>query len=249
MLQCWINNEYENLRLATHYLFIFIALGTTTALYIAIFISLRQQQSRARKAAGADAQTQISHKPAFLIYPVIYVACTLPLALGRIATMAGRHVPLGYFCFAGAMIAFNGSFDCLLFGTTRNVLIFGSTSDLDADDTGLKTFAFLQTPSTRQYGNMVWIQGGDERASKRVEETAGGWWSWKRLGGGSKDNWPGKAGQRNTSQESLRGTAIQMDMVTSVVVEVEKNHDLRYPSVAASAGTSMKSADRDFSDG
>ncbi|UNI22406.1 hypothetical protein JDV02_008297 [Purpureocillium takamizusanense] len=250
---CWMNKDYENLRLVTHYLWIFMALGITSALYLSIFISLRRQQMQARKAAGPNApQAELSHKPAFLIYPVIYVACTLPLALGRIATMAGLDVPIGYFCFAGGMIAFNGSFDCLLFGTTRNTIIFAAPCDVDTEDTGIKTFAFLQTPS-REFGNMVWIQGGTGRGVRCMEdETAGGWWSWKRLRTTTGPAWPRPPQHRNTSQESLRGTAIQMDMVTTVVVEEEVEKDTQQrkdPEASLSEMTSTKSADRDYSDG
>ncbi|KAJ6442244.1 G-protein coupled receptor [Purpureocillium lavendulum] len=249
---CWINQDYEELRLVTHYLFIFLALCVTSTLYLMIFISLRRQQSQARKEAGVDGTpVQLSHKPAFLIYPVIYVACTLPLALGRIATMAGLNVPIGYFCFAGGMIAFNGSFDCLLFGTTRNTIIFAAPSDLDNEDTGVTTIAFLQTPS-RDFGNMVWIQGGSSRAHGMENETAGGWLSWHRLKNGGGSSWAKQPRQRNASQESLRGTAIQMDMVTTVVVEeeVEKSAQRRkYPEASLSEMTSMKSGERDFSDG
>lgn len=107
--------------------------------------------------------------------------------------MAGANVPVGYFCFAGAVISCNGFFDCLLFGTTRNTIIFATS--IDAQDTGLDTFAFLQTPSNRRFGNMIWVQGGGGPRRKQREES-----------------------RRTTSQESLR-QAIQLDMVTTVVVE------------------------------
>lgn len=103
--------------------------------------------------------------------------------------MAGAQVPLGYFCFAGAIIACNGFFDCLLFGTTRNAIIFASV--VDGQETGLETFAFLQTPSNRRFGNMVWVQGGGRKTRQQAK--------------------------RSSSQESLQ--AIQLETITSVVVE------------------------------
>src|SRR5690348_5715795 len=118
-----MNRKYENLRLLTHYLYIFLGLGTTSVLYLISFFHIRRQacfESSASENESDAAHLQLSRNLAFLIYPVIYVLCTLPLAAGRIATMAGAHVPNGYFCFAGAMNASNRSFDCLLFGTTRN---------------------------------------------------------------------------------------------------------------------------------
>lgn len=251
-----MNSEYPNLRLLTHYLFIFLSIAITSALYIAIYINLRRQARNAETSSMSSVdKQQLSHNPAFLIYPVIYVICTLPLALGRLAGMTGADVPLGYLCFAGAMIASNGSFDCLLFGTTRNVIVFASKHEIDKADVGLNTFTFIKTPKTRRYGNMVWVQGGDARQQPVAEDkTTGGWWSWKRLGGGG-----GKAtdrvrshrrtGSRSVSQESLRGVAaIQMDTVTTVVVEMEpgKDRDPRYPDPTASASPSVNSAEKEY---
>lgn len=279
-----MNNKYSQLRLLTHYLFIFIAIAITSGLYLAIFINLRRQShgAAARSSLTSDAATaaadqlQLSHNPAFLIYPVIYVICTLPLALGRIASMAGADVPLGYMAFAGAMIASNGSFDCLLFGTTRNVIVFASKHEVDRVDTGITTFNFMQTPRTRRYGNMVWVQGGSggrgrasggglggsggsrRRSSAAMhrrgeDKIAGGWWSFQRLGGGRGDVSDRVLGHRRTdsrsvSQESLRGPGtIQMDTVTSVVVEVDRDRprDPRYPDPTLSMSSSMNSAEKD----
>nr|CEG04782.1 unnamed protein product [Fusarium clavum] len=244
---CWMNRQYEDLRLFTHYLYIFLGLGTTSILYIIIFFHIRRQ---ARLGAsngendGDSIELQLNRNPAFLIYPVIYVLCTLPLAAGRIATMAGANVPNGYFCFAGAMIASNGSFDCLLFGTTRNTIIFASRYDVASNDVGLKTFAFLKTPTNRKFGNTISIQGG--RQHDEVPAT-GGWWTWPAKGAGSS-NRSHRGMTRTTSQESLRGPAIQMDTVTSVVVEVDDGveRDPRYPDTSTSSNPSLRSADKDF---
>jgi hypothetical protein len=53
---------------------------------------------------------------------------------------------------------------------------------------------------------------------------------------------------RTTSQESLRGPAIQMDTVTSVVVEVDDSaeRDSRYPDTTTSSNPSLLSTDKDF---
>ncbi|RSL55411.1 hypothetical protein CEP53_007095 [Fusarium sp. AF-6] len=244
--KCWMNRRYENLRLLTHYLFIFLALGTTSILYTIIFLNIRRQ---ARSGSSNDdednAQLQLSHNPAFLIYPVIYVLCTLPLAAGRIATMAGANVPNGYFCFAGAMIASNGSFDCLLFGTTRNVIIFASKYEVDSKEIGLGTFAFLKTPMNRRFGNTISIQGGHQHGEENVN--TGGWWTWSRRSSGLEPR-TRKGLARTISQESLRGPAIQMDMVTSVVVEVDDGaeRDPRYPDPSLSSNPSLNSTEKDF---
>jgi hypothetical protein len=246
---CWMNHDYEVLRLVTHYLFIFIALATTVVLYTAIFISLRREDRAAANASqgtgdGDYPSLRLSHNPAFLIYPIIYVLCTLPLAVGRLASMTGAETPIRYLCFAGAMISSNGLFDCLLFGTTRNVIVFASKYDVGRADFGLRTFAFMQTPTNRRYGNMVWVQGG--RRKPDGDKTTGGWWSWQRLAGASDSQRNGPA--RSVSEESLRGPAIQMDMVTSVVVEMDtdKERDSRYPNPESSASPSLNSGEKDY---
>lgn len=244
----------QRIRLGTHYLFILLTLTFTTALYLTIFISLRRQQARARKSGlPSDALAPMDHNPAFLIYPIIYVACTLPLAIGRIVSMAGNEVSIEYYCFAGSMIAFNGSFDCLLFGTTRSIIIFGSTEEISTEETGLSTFTFLKTPN-REFGNMVWIQGGSSDSARRVdvEKGGGGWWSWASFRGsrGGSGGSGGESRRRQLSsfsQESLGRSIIQMDMVTSVVVETEGDkRGARYGDAlrASNATTSAKNSER-----
>lgn len=200
--QCWINDEYDTLRLITHYIYIFIALVATPLVYFIIFLHLRtrlmnaQMQERlarqrktytrgprpplrhkssvlsamssAAQSRPADSGLKFDHHPAFLVYPVIYVVCTLPLALGRVGSLAGADVPLWYFCVAGALITSNGWLDVLLWGTTRHKVVFGPIDDADA--LGLDTFDFMRTPPNREFGNIVWVQGaGTTSESGRAE--------------------------------------------------------------------------------
>lgn len=228
---CWMNVKYEKLRLWLHYFWIFLSLGLTSGIYILIFLSLRRDNTHRssngnsgqerRQSNSSNCRAAGSH-PGFLVYPIIYGLCTAPLALFRVATMSGRDVSVGMFCFAGAMIASNGWLDVLLFSWTRSSIIFAPSPD--AVDSGLDTFAFMRTPHTRRFGNMVWVQGASRG---EVDERADGWW---RIGGeraherskSKSTRWPGGIG--SVSQESLRDTAnneIQMDTVTSVVVEID----------------------------
>lgn len=186
-------------------------------------------------AAAAVIQSHGGHN-LFLLYPLIYIACTLPLALGRIATMAGAHVPIAYFCTAGALITSNGWLDVLLWGATRHTLLFGA--DVDTQESGLESFAFMRTPHGRRWGNIVWVEGGggggngtgDRKGAGDKEEGGGrvGRWvkgrmGWRQLGfggggsGGGNGNGAGEKEGRVRGREE--GLAIQMDMVTTVVVE------------------------------
>jgi hypothetical protein len=58
-----------------------------------------------------------------IIFPVVYVCCTLPLAAGRMAAMTGMMIPYWWFCVAGAAITSNGWLDVLLYVMTRRVLV------------------------------------------------------------------------------------------------------------------------------
>ncbi|KAK4159191.1 hypothetical protein QBC43DRAFT_132027 [Cladorrhinum sp. PSN259] len=224
---CWINIEYETYRLTLHYLWIFISLAITSILYGLIFFHLRKHS---QPSTSATPEHTCGHHRAFLLYPVIYVVCTAPLAFGRIATMVGADVPISYFCAAGALITSNGWLDVLLWGVTRHRLLF--SSEVDSEESGLGTFTFMRTPYGRSYGNMIWVEGaGTEREGDWSEGTEVGWGKkrmggWRRLGLGTRSGKPG-------SQETLREVAsvqgenerggpcmgIQMNMVTTVVVE------------------------------
>ncbi|KAI1073619.1 G protein-coupled glucose receptor regulating Gpa2-domain-containing protein [Whalleya microplaca] len=250
---CWVNENYESLRLWLHYFWIFMSLATTSIFYILIFFSLRQKKhdttrplphshaSASRRSHNINPPTQndtSGYPPAFLMYPLIYVVCTAPLALGRILAMAHKDVSIAYFCLAGSLIASNGWLDVILFSTTRHSIIFNASPD--AEDTGLETFAFMRTPYGRRYGNMVWVQGG-VRGSRNEEAPREGARTkpfWERLGWISSNRWPRSgargwvSGQNSVSQESLRGTrvadnGIQMDTVTTVVVELESDKKSR----------------------
>ncbi|KAK4155026.1 G protein-coupled glucose receptor regulating Gpa2-domain-containing protein [Chaetomidium leptoderma] len=166
-------------------------------------------------SAAAAAATNTHHHKAFLLYPLIYILCTAPLAVGRIATMAGADVPIAYFCTAGALITSNGWLDVLLWGVTRRRLLFGA--DIDAEASGLDTFAFMRTPHGRRWGNMVWVEGGSTYGDRGGGGGGGcgeddGRVEWGNGGGGGG----GGGGARGDD-----GMSIHMDTVTTVTVVVE----------------------------
>jgi hypothetical protein len=80
-----------------------------------------------------------------IIYPAIYVLCTLPLAAGRMASMTGHVIPYWYYCLAGAAITSCGWLDVLLYAFTRRVLVF-SDAPPAIDECGLETFGIIHTP-------------------------------------------------------------------------------------------------------
>jgi hypothetical protein len=58
-----------------------------------------------------------------IIYPVVYVIVTLPLAAGRIASLAGNKPSLSYLLVGGSFMTSAGWIDCLLYSLTRRVFL------------------------------------------------------------------------------------------------------------------------------
>ncbi|KAI1177187.1 hypothetical protein F4777DRAFT_543075 [Nemania sp. FL0916] len=237
---CWINAAYGDIRLLTHYIFIFISIVLSWTLYTAIFISLRRQQKRGELSGSKNS----GHHPAFLIYPIIYLICILPLAIGRVATMAGREPPLGYFCFAGALTACNGWLDVLLFTTTRRAIVFAHGDDIGNEDTGVDTFAFMHwTPNT--FGNTVWVRGGHNEQPRKPP--SGGWW--KILGDpefqARRESRLGKSlSQTSLTPVEHNSNSIQMKVVTTVVVEDDKDRSPH--GISQSSSNSARSLHNEY---
>ncbi|KAK1721392.1 uncharacterized protein BDZ83DRAFT_704636 [Colletotrichum acutatum] len=167
------------------------------------------------------------YHPAFLAYPFVYVACSTPLIIGRIASLLGIDLGILYFAFAGSILAANGLFNSILWITT---IVFSEPQD--AHNTGLDQFAFVRTP-IRDYGHTVIISGP---VSRRVPEPSivpssgrKEWWWWKH--GGQRGWGRSYANMHETPRVSavevhdrtlpviVEGPYIQMDIVTAVTIE------------------------------
>lgn len=159
-VQCWIGDKYQDERLWLHYLWVFIAMFGTILIYACIFISLhRQSRTSPSRLKPADVH---SAQPLMILYPLIYTICTIPLAAGRIATLAGTEVSLGYFCVAGSMIACNGWLDVLLYASTRADIVFSEFAP--GEETGLETFAFMG--KGHSLGTTTTIEAGVLKSAK-----------------------------------------------------------------------------------
>lgn len=73
------------------------------------------------------------------LYPIIYVVCTLPLAMLRTFSMIHPGVEIGgaLYCFAGAMTTSNGWCNVLLYSLTRRLALFSGEAPMD---NGIETF-------------------------------------------------------------------------------------------------------------
>jgi hypothetical protein len=130
----------------------------TVLIYGGIFVALR---SRSRNHA-LSSPTVVGAMPLMILYPFIYIVCTAPLATGRIASLAGRDISLGYFCVAGSMIACNGWLDVLLYTSTRADIVF--TAYPPTEDIGLDTFAFMG--KGHKFGTITTVEAGERGASR-----------------------------------------------------------------------------------
>lgn len=138
------------------------------------------------------------------------------------------------------MVATNGFWNTILWLST----MFFSTQE-DMHNTGLDQFAFIRTPKSRRYGNMVWINGPASKGNAAASVRGGAGWWWWRMGGQAR--WQGHQ-SRNISQQSLRremnaaDNSIHLDVITTVVVE-ENTETMTDTIHSASTGTCDKKVD------
>ncbi|TVY89899.1 hypothetical protein LAWI1_G006173 [Lachnellula willkommii] len=159
---CWISDEYSAERLWLHYFWIFICIGSTVVIYAFVLFWMR------RMSRSGQISNNAAHgaTPLMILYPLIYTICTAPLAAGRIASLTGADVSLGYFCLAGSLIACNGWLDVLLYASTRAEIVF---AELPGEETGLETFAFMG--KGHNLGTTTTIQAGGSKSRNRLRRS------------------------------------------------------------------------------
>ncbi|KAF9883976.1 hypothetical protein FE257_002417 [Aspergillus nanangensis] len=131
---CWISEEYEPVRLWTHYIWIFLAEFGTVCLYAVMWFQLRRRiaQSAILGSSHTESLKRLRRVIGYMIiYPVAYIVLSLPLAAGRMATARGTTPNVTYFCIAGALITSSGLVDVLLYTLTRRNLILESEPSHD----------------------------------------------------------------------------------------------------------------------
>ncbi|KAK5937343.1 hypothetical protein PMZ80_010350 [Knufia obscura] len=204
---CWVDQRFENERLWLHYIWIFIGMFGTVIIYALIYLSIN---SRLTSSSSEDRAQIAATKCAakwMIIYPIVYIVCTLPLAGGRMAAMTGVQVPYWYYCLAGAAITSCGWLDVLLYALTRRVLIF-SKEPPPKSDYGLNTFSWWH--GSDFYGTTTTVEGPLSH-SKEFSRRRGG----PRLGS-STFRTPG----RRNSDEDHFATPPEGVITTKTTVEV-----------------------------
>lgn len=157
------------------------------------------------------------HHPAFLIYPCIYTITGTPLILGSLIPILQRNPR--FMGAAGTLLGLTGLLDSILWSS---IILFSKSEDLA--NTGLDQFSFMRTPEGRTLGNIVFVQGGDQGDDRQLARRSWhsrkdkGWW---RLRDRTSSPSPIARDQQPEYHGGNRG--IQMEVVTSVVVERERS--------------------------
>ncbi|KAF1913921.1 integral membrane protein-like protein [Ampelomyces quisqualis] len=164
---CWIHHDLSDLRLWTHYVWIFIFEFGNVLIYLTIYAILLTR-IRSGYYTPSEAKRLKSISNFMVVYPLVYVVCTIPLASARMATMSGSPPSLARLCLAGAMIASNGWLDVLLYTLTRRIMIF--SDEPPPENNGFDTFATFWNAQPRRFGGecTVSAQGTQPRGRSRV---------------------------------------------------------------------------------
>ncbi|GLI78129.1 hypothetical protein PoHVEF18_006431 [Penicillium ochrochloron] len=131
---CWISEEYETVRLWTHYIWIFLAEFGTVCLYAIMYFQLRRQIAASSILGNSQLESlkRLRRVVGYMtIYPIVYIVLSLPLAAGRMATANGNTPSITFFCCAGAIITSSGLVDVALYTLTRRNLIIDSEPSQD----------------------------------------------------------------------------------------------------------------------
>lgn len=197
-----------------------LTMSGTCLLYTLIFYRLWRENRSSRfmprrpdsvtssSWASPDDSTPLrpsGHHPAFLVYPCIYTLTGTPLILGSLIPTLER-IPV-FMGAAGGLLATTGLLDAILWSY---IIVFSNKTDIQ--NTGLDQFTFMRTPEGRNLGNIVYVQGGQDKWKRQSwhSKKDKGWW---RLGdcNSSQPSLP--------SQQAQSNGGIQMDIVTTVVVD------------------------------
>ncbi|KAK5071305.1 hypothetical protein LTR51_007320 [Lithohypha guttulata] len=95
---CWIDKRYDKERLWLHYIWIFIAMFGVVVIYAMIYFFIKARltgKTRTNINTTSDNRAELANARRaakyMIIYPVVYVVCTLPLAGGLLYAIT-RHV-------------------------------------------------------------------------------------------------------------------------------------------------------------
>lgn len=159
---CWIDRKYDKARLWLHYLWIFACMLGTIITYALLYVSINTKLASSIEQ-GTELTAMKRAAKHMVIYPAVYVVCTLPLAGGRMAAMTGVQIPYWYYCLAGAAITSCGWLDVILYVLTRRALLFSKTAP-SRSSIGIHTFGWYH--GSELYGTTTTVEGPLTRTRK-----------------------------------------------------------------------------------
>lgn len=157
--QCWIHHDLQDLRLWLHYFWIFVFEFGNVFIYATIYAIL-VTRIRAGYYTPAEATRVKEISLLMVVYPMVYVICTIPLASARMSAMGGNPPSYARLCLAACMITSNGWLDVLLYTLTRRIMVFSDAPP--PDDNGIETFALFWSQKPRRFGGTWSISGGND---------------------------------------------------------------------------------------
>ena len=113
-------------------------------IYLYIFILLRRRIKQVLPASRSASSNKISRAARLMVvYPIAYVALSLPLPAGRLAVWSGVDVSLTFYCIGATLMTSCGLVDTILYTITRRVLIreIGDTEPVPTFSTADRTAA------------------------------------------------------------------------------------------------------------
>ncbi|RJE25998.1 hypothetical protein PHISCL_01683 [Aspergillus sclerotialis] len=91
-----------------------------------MFFQLRRQitESKILGSSNLHSLRRLNRVVAYMvIYPIVYIVLTLPLAAGRMASAHHNTPSVVYFCVAGTLMTLSGFCDTLLYTLTRRTIL------------------------------------------------------------------------------------------------------------------------------
>lgn len=132
-----MTTQHPVLRLWTHYFWIFAAQFLNLVLYAIMFVQLRRKisQSKILGSSYTESLKRMNRVVSYMVlYPIAYIALTLPLSAGRMASVSGHSPSVAYFCVAGALMTLSGFCDTLQYTLTRKSIVLESEIQSKRDD-------------------------------------------------------------------------------------------------------------------
>jgi hypothetical protein len=112
--QCWVDTKYDTFRLWLHYIWLFLNLFGGIFVYMSVYITLLRRLNIGNGLSGYPARwyppwssprTTTTFSGRYIIgFPVLYLFCALPLAIGQLLATSGHQLP-NRFNYAAACLA------------------------------------------------------------------------------------------------------------------------------------------------